>query len=294
MEIAFLGLGIMGSRMAANLVRAGYSLTVWNRSRDKTTALTALGAQRAETPAEAARDKDIVITMLSEPRAVEPVALGAQGFLDAMQSGALWMDASTVNPSFSHRMAAEAEKRGVRFLDAPVAGSKDPAEKGQLLFLVGGKEADLEQARPLMDVMGRAVIHAGDTGMGAALKMVFNMLLAQAMLSFAEGLVLGEALGLPREHLLDILGSSAVVAPVAAGKRAKIEAGDYRADFPLQWMQKDLELVSLTAYEQGLALPSANVAKAIYMLAARYGLAEQDFSAIYPFLQENRRDESLE
>jgi 3-hydroxyisobutyrate dehydrogenase/glyoxylate/succinic semialdehyde reductase len=157
--------------------------------------------------------------------------------------------------------------------------------------MVGGKESDLEQARPLIDRMARDVIHAGGTGMGAALKMVFNMLVAQAMLSFSEGLILGESLGLPRERLFEILTGSAVVAPLAAGKRAKIEADNYEADFPLQWMQKDLELVSLSAYEQGLALPSANLTKAIYMLAARYGLAEQDFSAIYQFLRENRRDE---
>lgn len=200
----------------------------------------------------------------------------------------IWMDCSTVNPSFSRRMAAESAKRGVHFIDAPVAGSKEPAEKGQLLFLVGGEAADVDKVRPLMEKMGRAVIHAGETGMGTSLKMVFNMLLGQSMLAFAEALVFGEALGIPRDQLFDIFHGSIVAAPSATGKRAKIEGGQYEADFPLQWMQKDLELVSVTAYEKGVALPSANVAKAVYMLAARHGFAEKDLSAIYAFLSQNQ------
>ncbi len=288
MNIGFLGLGIMGSRMAANLIKSGSSLSVWNRSIQKTDALAAMGALSAPTLEEAVQGKDVVITMLSNPPAVEETALGPSGFLDKIQPGMIWMDCSTVNPSFSRRMAAESAKRGVHFIDAPVAGSKEPAEKGQLLFLVGGEAADVDKVRPLMEKMGRAVIHAGETGMGTSLKMVFNMLLGQSMLAFAEALVFGEALGIPRDQLFDIFHGSIVAAPSATGKRAKIEGGQYEADFPLQWMQKDLELVSVTAYEKGVALPSANVAKAVYMLAARHGFAEKDLSAIYAFLSQNQ------
>lgn len=288
MNIGFLGLGIMGSRMATHLIKAGYALTVWNRSADKAGPLVESGARQAATPAEAAQGKDVVISMLSTPTAVEATALGPQGFLDAMQPGALWMDSSTVNPSFSRRMAEQAASRGVHFIDAPVAGSKVPAANAQLLFLVGGDAADVEKARPLMEKMGRGVVHAGGTGSGASFKMVFNVLLGQSMLAFSEALLLGESLGLSREQLFDVLTGSIVVAPSATSKRAKIEAGDYEAEFPLRWLQKDLELASITAYEHGLAMPSENVAKAIYAMAARAGYAEQDLSAIYAFLSQKR------
>lgn len=281
MEIAFLGLGIMGSRMAANLIRAGYHLTVWNRSPEKARPLVEMGAKQADSPAEAVRGVDVVITMLSTPKVVEEIAAS---FLDEMQPNALWMDCSTVNPSFSRRMAEEAVRRGLRFIDAPVAGSKEPAEKGTLRFLAGGEAGDVEQARPLMEVMGSTIYHVGGYGMGTALKMVNNMLMAQALLSLAEGLVLGEALGIPREKLFEYLANGPV-APLALGKRAKIEEGTFEADFPLQWMQKDLHLAAVTAYEHGVSLPSANVTKEIFMMAARAGWAEKDLSAVYQYLR---------
>lgn len=280
MDIAFLGLGIMGSRMAANLVRAGYHLTVWNRSPNKARQFVEMGAKQAETAAEAVRGVDVVITMLSTPEVVEEIAAG---FLDGMQPNALWMDCSTVNPTFSRRMAGEAVRRGLRFIDAPVAGSKDPAEKGTLRFFAGGAAEDVAQVRPLMEIMGSSINHVGGHGMGAALKMVNNMLMAQAMLSFAEGLVLGEALGIPREKLFEYL-QHGTVAQLALGKRAKIEEGTYEADFPLQWMQKDLHLAAVSGYEQGIALPSANVTKEVFMMAARAGWAEKDLSAVYQYL----------
>ncbi len=289
MKVAFLGMGIMGSRMAANLIKAGHDVTVWNRTAEKTAELVQQGAKRANSPAEAVSGQDAVITMLANPAAVEDTALGKQGFLAQMQPGQIWMDSSTVNPSFSQRMSERAAQQQVHFLDAPVAGSKEPAAKGQLLFLVGGDAQDVETVRPLIEAMGRSLLHVGGVSMGASLKMVFNLLLAQSMLAFSEGLLLGEALGIDRTRLFELLGNSAVVAPSAVGKRAKIESGDYSAEFPLQWMQKDLELAAVSAYEQGLALPSGNVAKEIYMLAVRQGLAGEDFSAIYQFLAEKKR-----
>lgn len=292
MNIAFLGLGIMGSRMAANLIKAGNTLTVWNRSLEKAGPLEELGAKKAGTPADAVQGAEVVITMLATPEAVEATAFGPQGFLDHIKKGALWIDSSTVNPSFSKRMASEAQSRGIRFLDAPVAGTRGPAEQGQLLFLVGGNAGDLETARPLLEKMGRAIIHAGDAGMGTSLKMIFNLLLGVNMIAFSEALVLGEALGITRDKLFEVLTGSAVVAPAATGKRARIEAGNYEADFPLRWAQKDLQLAAQSAYEQGVSLPTVNAAKEIFMLAVQYGYGEDDLSAIYPFLKHtNQRGE---
>jgi glyoxylate/succinic semialdehyde reductase len=286
MNIGFMGLGIMGSRMAANLLKAGHSVAVWNRTPGKDETLVQAGARRADTPANAAEGADVIVTMLSTPEVVEETALGAHGFLAALQSGGMWIDSSTVNPSFSRRMAGECAERRLRLLDAPVTGSKAAAETGQLVFLVGGSSADLEEARPLLDVMGRAIVHVGENGMGSALKVVNNMLAAQAALAFAETLVLGEAQGIPRQLLLDFFLSGLIAAPLLKGKREKYESGEFsNADFPLQWMQKDLHLAAITAYEVGVGIPSGNLAKEIYRLAIRAGLGEDDFTGVYALLQ---------
>ena len=284
MKIAFLGLGIMGSRMAANLQQHGYDLTVHNRTPDKAAALISDGATWAETPAVAAAGADVLITMLAHPEAVTETALGEHGFLDVLQPDALWVDCSTVNPAFSRQMAAEAGARQVRFLDAPVGGTRPHAAQAQLIFIVGGDEADLETVRPLFEVMGNRIVHVGGHGMGAALKVVVNYLLATSMAAFAEGVVLGQALGLPQEMLLNVLIGGPVAAPFLAMKRENIAQDDYDADFPLRWMQKDLQMATAAAYESGVAMPVGNVAKELYRLADRQGLGQDDFSAIYRFL----------
>lgn len=284
MRIAFLGMGIMGSRMATNLAAAGHEVVVWNRTPGKAAMAVAAGAQEANSPAAAAQEADVLISILSTPQAVESTALGGQGFLDAMRPGSLWIDSSTVNPSFSRRMAGEAAARKLRFLDAPVSGSKPQAAAGQLVFYVGGEMADLDEARPLLSVMGRAVYHLGGVGMGASFKMVNNMLAAQNVLAFSETLALGQSLGISLEKLLEIFIGGPMAAPFLAGKVEKITSGDFEADFPLQWMQKDLHLAALTAYEAGIALPLVNLAKEIYMQAAQAGLADADFSAVYAWV----------
>ena len=284
MAVGFIGLGIMGGGMAANLLRAGHPLVVHNRTRSKADQLVADGAVWADTPAEVGRQSSVLFTMLARPEAVLETALGPDGFLDQLPAGALWVDCSTVNPSFSRRMAAEARERGVRLVDAPVTGSKGAAQAGELVFMVGGDPADLEGARPYLDVMGKRTVHVGAQGMGAALKIVFNMLVAQAMLSFSEAISLGRSLGLSRDTMHDFLIGTLPVAPLIAFKRPKIESGNYEADFPLQLMWKDLHLAALTAYEQGVPLPAANAAKEVYAAAARSGLSDQDMSAIYRFI----------
>jgi 3-hydroxyisobutyrate dehydrogenase-like beta-hydroxyacid dehydrogenase len=287
MNIAFIGLGIMGSRMAANLLAGGFSLTVHNRTRDKADALIAKGARWAESPREAAQGADVVITMLAHPEAVESAALGETGFLDAMASGAVWADCSTVHPGFSRRMAGEASARGVKFLDAPVAGTRQPAQDAQLVFWVGGDADAVETCRPAFEKMGRQVNHVGENGMGSSFKVVFNHMLAVTMLAFSEGVVLGESLGIARDALLTAMLGSAAVPPYLAGKRSRIESGEYEADFPLRWLQKDLQMVAEAAYETGTAMPLSNAAKEAYQLAVRAGYGDADMAAIYAFLRQN-------
>ena len=289
MKIGFIGLGIMGGRMAANLQKKGHELVVYNRTRQKADPLVTNGAIWASTPADVAKQVTIIFTMLAKPDAVaETALLGKNGFLNHLAGNSLWIDCSTVSPSFSRLMADEAKQRRIRFIDAPVGGSKEPAEQGQLLFFVGGEKTDVEEAKPLLEAMGKTVYHVGGHGMGTSLKMVNNLILAQAMVAFSEALVLGESLGISKQALFNTLLGSPVVAPFLAFKRQKIEEGKFDADFPLQWMHKDMQLAAETAYEIGVAMPAANVTKEIYALAMRNSLGEQDFSVVYKLLREKK------
>jgi len=289
MKIGFIGLGIMGSRMAANLHKKGHDLVVYNRTKQKADPLIANGAIWAPTPADVAKQVAIIFTMLAKPDALaETALLGKNGFLNHLVGNSLWIDCSTVSPSFSRLMAAEAKQRMIRFIDAPASGSKGQAEQGQLLFFAGGEKADVDEAKPLLEAMGKVVYHVGGHGMGTSLKMVNNLILGQAMVAFAEALVLGESLGISKQALFDKLLGSPVVAPFLAFKRQKIEEGKFDAEFPLQWMHKDMQLAAETAYEIGVAMPAANVTKEIYALAMRNGLGEQDFSAVYKLLSERK------
>lgn len=274
MKIGFVGLGIMGSRMAANLQKHGRSLVVFNRTPEKADPFVAEGAKWADSLAALAPQVEVIFTMLAHPDAVEEAALGKEGFLSHLGPGQMWVDCSTVNPSFSRRVAAEAQAKGIRFLGAPVTGSKGQAALAQLTFWVGGEADDLETCRP-----------CGGQGMGASLKMVMNQMLGTAMATFAEGLVLGESLGLSREVLFEALLGGPAAAPFLALKRERIESGNYeQADFPLRWLQKDLHLAAVSGYETGAAMPLTNLAKEIYRLAIREGLGSEDFSAIYGYL----------
>jgi len=283
MKIGFIGLGIMGSRMAANLQKHGYPLVVFNRTRAKAQPLLDKGASFAESPAKLAEQVDLLFTMLAHPDAVEQAALRENGFLNHLKPNALWVDCSSVNPSCSKKMAAEAARRRVHFVDAPVTGSAPVAEDANLVFWVGADGADLETIRPLLLCMGSRIVHAGGRGMGTSMKMVINLLLGTGMAAFAEAMALGEGLGISRKMLFDSLLGMPAVAPFLASKREKIESGNYEAEFPLRWMQKDMHLAAVSADESGVAMPLTNVTKEIYRLAMRDGHDIEDFSAIYEF-----------
>ncbi len=287
MKIGFIGLGIMGSRMAANLQKHNYSLVVFNRTRAKAEPLLGPCGTFSDSPAKLAQQVDVLFTMLAHPDAVEQAALGGNGFLNHLRPNALWVDCSSVNPSFSQKMAAEAARRQLRFIDAPVTGSAPVAADGKLTFWVGGDAVDVDIIRPLLLCMGNKIVHVGGSGTGTSMKMVINLLLGNAMTAFAEAMALGEGLGLSQKVLFDSVLGSPTVAPFLALKREKIEDGNYEAEFPLQWMQKDLHLASVSAYESGVAMPLTNAAKELYRLAMREGYASQDFSAIYDYLASN-------
>jgi 3-hydroxyisobutyrate dehydrogenase-like beta-hydroxyacid dehydrogenase len=289
MNIGFIGTGIMGGRMAANLQKAGHALIVHNRTRAKAEGLLAAGARWADSPAALATEAEIIFTMLAPTQAVANAATGEDGFLSKFAPGGLWVDCSTVNPTFSQEMAEAARTHGIRFVDAPVTGSKSAAALATLAFWVGGAATDVEACRPLLKSMGNQIVHCGGVGTGSSLKIVINQLLGTGMAAFAEALVLGESLGLPRSLLLEAMLGGAAAAPFLKSKQERIEHRNYEpADFPLRWLQKDLYLAIATAQETGAAMPMTSAAKEIYRLAIRAGHGSEDFSAIYDYLAQQR------
>ena len=286
MNVGFIGLGIMGSRMAANLQKAGHTLTVFNRTQEKAQELIENGASWAESPAEVAKNVEVVITMLAHPEAIEELALSEHGFLQAMGKGALWLDSSTVHPNFSRQMAVAAKASGIHFLDAPVAGTKAPAENAELVFFVGGEADSISIATPLFEAMGKKTVHVGGHGMGTSLKLVVNYMLATSMAAFAEGVVLGETLGLSEAMLFNVLIGGPLVPAYLGLKRESLEQGNYEASFPLKWIHKDMHMIANAAYDVGTPMPIANLTKELYQLAVQAGLGDEDFGAIYKHVKQ--------
>lgn len=277
MRIGFLGLGIMGGGMAANLAKAGMAPAVWNRTPEKAGALEPLGARVAASPADAAKGADVVVTMLADPAAVRAVAAA---FLPELKAGALWLNASTVDPDCARAMAALAEAQGARYLDAPVTGSKGPAAQGELIFFVGGAADDLARAAPLLDVMGRRTVHAGPVGAGSAVKLCNNLLALAGVLAYAEAIAAGEAMGVDPDVLMEALTTSPVAAPLLAVKALKVRTRDWSPEFPLHLAHKDLNLLMRAAYAANLPLPLTAAVKERYGDARARGLGPEDFTAV--------------
>jgi 3-hydroxyisobutyrate dehydrogenase-like beta-hydroxyacid dehydrogenase len=285
MKVTFIGLGIMGSRMAKNLLKHKVELTVYNRSKAIVEELVSLGAKTAPSAAEAVKEADIVFTMLSKPAVVQEVANGENGFLPHMKPNALWADSSTVNPSFSQSAKQWAVQNKLRFLDAPVAGTLPQAQNAELVFFVGGEERDVQEVSPLLDMMGKKTMHLGESTKGSAFKMLVNAMLAQSMLIFSETILLGEKMGFDSNFLLDVMPNLVVSAPFTKAKAQMIKADDYQVMFPLELMHKDLHLATTTAYEMQQPLLMANLAKELYANASKQGMGRLDFAAIHDYLK---------
>lgn len=281
MKVGFIGIGIMGSRMAKNLIKNNIEVIVYNRTKEKAAELIEMGAEWAESKQTLVRDSDIVYTMLSTPEVVKDLALGKDGFLNYMEEGKLWIDSTTVNPAFTKEMNSECHNKNLRFIDAPVAGSRMPAENGELIFLAGGDEKDIKSVEQLFDIMGKKTIHCGKAGDGSAMKMVVNSMLGASVACFSEAISLGKSMGLAENNLFDTLLATPVTAPILQLLRPKLEARNEDPNFPLKHMRKDLHLASLTAYEENVSLPIMNVIKEIYAQLEQNGKGDQDFSSIF-------------
>ena len=285
LRIGFLGLGTMGTPMAANLLKAGFKVQVWNRTAAKAQPLAALGAKVGKSPAHVAAESDIIITMVSRPQDVEEVVLGQSGVAEGIKSGSVLMDMSTVSPATSRKLAGAMAAKQAEFLDAPVVGSKGPAIAGELVILVGGLPQTLERCRPPLKAMGKTIIHAGGVGSGAALKLATNLMLAHLAAGFAEGLLLVQRAGLDPKRYLEVLEASTFRSPWYQTKGAGMVKREFAVHFALKHMLKDLRLMEELATDVKAAVPVTRAVERLFAESESAGRGELDYSAILAQLE---------
>ncbi|WP_224961731.1 NAD(P)-dependent oxidoreductase [Geomonas subterranea] len=276
----FLGLGIMGSAMAKNLIKAGFKVKVWNRSPAKCEEFAALGAAVAATPAEVTSTCAITIAMLADPAAAHEVCFGPRGALEGIGAGRGYVDMSTVDAATAQEIAAAVTAKGGRFLEAPVSGSKKPAEDGTLIILAAGDHGLFDQTMPLFEKMGKKSLFLGEVGRGAEMKLIVNMVMGGMMTIFCEGLALADKAGLSSADLLDVLDSGALANPMFKLKGAQMTQGLFDPAFPLKHMQKDMRLAVALGDSLNQPLPSAAAANESFKRAKGMGLADRDFCAV--------------
>jgi 3-hydroxyisobutyrate dehydrogenase-like beta-hydroxyacid dehydrogenase len=290
-RVGFIGLGIMGSRMAANLRRAGFELTVWNRTRETADRWAKEhGAEVADVPAALAASCETVITMVVDGPQVESVLLGADGVAagtgDAPGNGPLCIDMSTIGPAAARRIGDGLSERGVGFMDAPVTGSSPKAEDGTLTIMAGGEEVDFVRARPLFEAMGELVVHVGPLGHGQMVKLINNAVAAINTAVVADALLLGKRTGVDLDALVRVMSAGSGSSAMLALKAPAMRAHDYTTLFKLEHMLKDLRLCLEEAQSVGYGSESAKAVAELLEAAAEHGLGEQDFVALLEVLEE--------
>ncbi|MBZ5722989.1 MAG: NAD(P)-dependent oxidoreductase [Acidobacteriia bacterium] len=281
MRVAFLGLGIMGRPMAANLVKAGHEVTVWNRTPGKQVE----GASSASSPAEAARGAEVVWMCVSDTKAVESVLFGPDGVEQSLAEGMIVADSSTISPSATRSFAERLRAKGVQYVDAPMTGSKAGAEGGTLIFIVGGDEPTIAALGPLFAAMGKQFFRMGETSKGQAAKLVMNLQIALIYEGFAEALTLAAKLGLDAATLLPLVQASMVRSGVVDYKAPFILKRDFSANFPLRLMHKDLRLALDAAKEVRVKLPGLEMVEEIYEMATEDGHENLDYAATLTLLE---------
>lgn len=284
--IGFIGLGVMGAPMAANLLRKGYSVTVYNRTPGKAEELVRLGAETADSPLETARSSDVVITMISNDQAVEEVYYGEQGILSGLQPGTTVIDSSTVSPSLSRRLAADIQAKFSYFLDAPVTGSKPAAIDGTLLFMVGGDPKVVEENREIILAMGKEIIYTGPSGNGTTAKLAHNTIVGINAAGLIEGMAIAAKGGIDASAFLRIVQSGGAASKQADLKGRKIIDHDFSVQFSLALMLKDLKLSSVLTDGMGVSTPMLETAKSLFQIGQSAGHGESDLAALAQVYEE--------
>jgi 3-hydroxyisobutyrate dehydrogenase-like beta-hydroxyacid dehydrogenase len=286
-KIGLIGLGLMGRPMGMNLLKAGYALTVWNRTASRAEELVASGAKLAKSPRELAASSEVLITMVSDPPALEEVLWGHQGINDGalagLQRGSIYIDSSTVSPALARKISASCAERSARFLDAPVTGGDWGAKKGELVFMIGGDAETLREAEPILGVLGKKWFHLGPNGAGQTIKLAMNLLLALQVGALAEAIALVRGSGLKGEQLVEVMQSSMARAPVLDVKAPLLLSGEFKPSFPLRLMHKDLGLALDLANQIGVALPATAAAREVYNFVKGAAKEDLDYSAVMKF-----------
>ena len=289
-RVGFIGLGIMGSRMAANVRRAGFELTVWNRTKEKARRWAAAnGAAVAETPGALAERSDVVITMVVDGPQVESVLLDEDGVAERAPDGLLCIDMSTIGPTATRRIGAALAEHAVRFADAPVTGSSPRAEDGTLTIMFGGNESDFDRARPILDSMGRLVTRVGGLGHGQMVKLINNAVAAVNTGAVAEALILARRTGIDLDALLRVMSAGSGGSAMLDLKARPMWDGDYSTLFKLEHMLKDVRLCLEEAEAAGLRLDLFSTLAGVLRAGEEGGLGERDFAALMEVLDERAR-----
>jgi 3-hydroxyisobutyrate dehydrogenase len=284
-SVALLGLGIMGSGMAHNLLKAGFPLTVYNRTRTKAEPFAAQGARIAETPCDAAEGADVIVSMVGDDDASRAMWLGSSnhdGALDGAKTGAVLVECSTLSVGWVRELVELANERGLQFLDSPVTGSKEAAQSGTLRLFVGGEAAALERVRPILEAFSQQINHMGPHGSGTIMKLINNMMAAVQVVAFAEGLALAERARLNIQDFVAHISAGAPGSPIVKGKAPRMVARRYDdTDFALRWMHKDTVYALRAVEELGSTAPAVQTASHVFQQARALGLDDLDMAAVF-------------
>lgn len=279
-RIGFIGLGIMGEPMARNLMASGFALTVYNRTAAKADGLEKAGAKVASIPREVGREAETVILMLTGPEAIDATLWGEGGLLSGEKQCRTIINMSSVSPAYTRELYSRLQKQGVLLIDAPVSGSKKPAEDATLVILAGGPEERVAELEPLLLKMGKKVVYCGEAGSGSSMKMFINLLLCSMLSGLSEALTLGEKCGLATEAMLETVLAGPLGCGLFQMKADMFRSGEYPTQFPFKHMYKDLNFILATAEENGMNAQLGGVLRKLYARGMEEGLGELDFTAI--------------
>ncbi len=278
-RVGFIGLGIMGKPMALNLLKAGYPLTVWNRTKSKMDDLVAMGAYGASSPKEVAERSDVVITMVTDSPDVEDVLLGSNGVIHGGRPGLIVIDMSTISPLVTRRISSELAKRGIKMLDAPVSGGEKGAKEATLSIMVGGPRDAFEECLPIFECLGKKITYMGQTGMGQTAKLCNQVICALNIQAVCEGLMLGAMAGLDLKRLLEAVSAGAASSWMLLNLGPKMIERDFKPGFKIRHQQKDLRLALELAAELKLPLPGTALVQQMLRIAEAEGLGEEGTQA---------------
>ena len=284
-RVGFLGLGLMGARMAANLLKRGHALTVWNRNPDRAQPLVKAGAKLGSTPREVAEQSDVVVCCVSDPNAVGRVMFAEDGIRPAARSGFRYVECSTISPGLARRTAESLRAAGADALEAPVTGSKMGAEQGTLIFMTGGRRETHDELEPLLMDMGSRAIYCGETGAASTVKLIGNSVITFMLQGLCEGLVAARKAGIAPEKLLEVVQASGYASPYYNFKGGAIQRRDWDTHFSIDLMHKDQTLMLEEASRLQVPMPGLAALREVFQAARANGWGGEDIAAVYKVLE---------